>query len=531
MSRLSKWYHHYIRFEWILFYALVLLNAIPAIRQPFFPSVDGPAHLYNAKLVLGLVSGDSEFLSQYYAFTTWVVPNWGGHFILAALLSVFSGQTASQIFIGLCVILLPVSFRYCVKKINSEAVFTTYLIFPFTYTFMLCMGFYNFYIGTCVLFFAVGTLIHYRRSPFRPGLFVVLFLLILLCYLSHLFVFISLGMAAVCLYLPDIIGVIFSKERRKEVLKKSAFLFLAFVFPIIFALGFFAHTSGGHNNIYSTKSDLLLWLIDCRSLIWYILPDESMYTSFVFLVFFFLFAIAIYIRSKQFHKDLGEQPSLRSFFQAFRFQDIFLLMLVTFIFLYFKLADSDSVAGFVSVRLNLMVFLFLILWTSGFNYPGWISVASFLILLFSQYSLLKLHNKSFEGLGSQISEIKVVERYIKERTVILPLDYARSWLSPHNSNYLGINKSVLILENHECNNSYFPLKWKHTKLMQAYTSSDDSRLEYFIRKPSPEIVKQVDYIFVQNKTFLPDTILAEILKGYRLKKETNSLLLFENKMR
>lgn len=531
MSQSGKWYRRYIRFEWILFYALVVINSIPAIQQSFFPSVDGATHLYNAKVMLGLVSGNSEFLGQYYEFNTWIVPNWGGHFVMAALLSLFSGEVASRIFIALCVILLPVSFRYCVKKINVESVFTTYLIFPFTYTFMLCMGFYNFYIGTSVLFLALGTLIQYQRSLFRPGLFVILSLLVLLCYLSHFFVFMSLGMAALCLCLLDLIRVIFNKEQIKEALKKALFLFLAFSVPLLLTINFFVHTSRGENKVYLLKSELLLWITQCRSIMWYVPGEEFMYSMYVFFVFVFLFSIAVYIRSKQFHKDLGEEPRLRSFFLAFRSEDTFLLMLVAFVFLYFRLPDSDSLAGFVSVRLNLMIFLFLIIWSSAFNYPKWISLGSFFILLFSQYNLLTLHNYSFEVLGRQISEITEVEKCIKEKTVILPIDYSKDWLSPHNSNYLGINKQVLILENHECNNSYFPLKWKQNEIMTPYTASNESRLEHFIRKPSREIVKQVDYIFVQGKTFLPDTILTEILKDYRLKKETSNLLLFENRRR
>ncbi len=530
MSRFEAWCLRFIRFEWILFYSLVLLNAIPAIQRPFFHSVDGPTHLYNAKVIAGLVLGDSEFLSQYYEFNNWIVPNWGGHVILAGLLSVFSGAVASKLFIGLCLVLLPVSFRYCVRKINAEAIFTTYLIFPFTYTFILCMGFYNFYIGTSILFMALGTLIQYQRYPFRPGVFVLLSLLILLCYLCHIFVFISLGMTALCLYLLDSIRIIFNKERVKEVLKKSIFLFLAFSVPLLLTMSFFAHTSGVQNKMYLFKSELLQWITQCRGIIWYLPGEEFMYSMYVFFVFIFLFSIAVYIRSQQFHKDLGEKPTLRSFFQAFCFQDTFLLMLVAFLFLYFRLPDSDSLAGFVSIRLNLMVFLFLIVWCSGFHYPGWISLVSFLILLFSQYSLLTMHNYSFEILGLRVTEIKVVENCIKENTVILPLDYSKDWLVPHNSNYLGINKPVLILENHECNNSYFPLKWKD-EVMKGYTASNDSRLNQFLRNSSPEVVDKIDYIFVQDKTSLPANVLAEILKEYRLKKETKHLLLFENKAR
>ena len=64
--------------------------------------------------------------------------------------------------------------------------------------------------------------------------------------------------------------------------------------------------------------------------------------------------------------------------------------MVLMVFLYFKLPDSDSSAGFVSVRLNLMIFLFMILWISNFEFPKWITLSAFAILFYAQYHLLKL---------------------------------------------------------------------------------------------------------------------------------------------
>lgn len=141
-----------MKYEWVLFYLITLLNLLPAIQVDFFPSLDGPAHLYNANLIHELIFSNSAVLNEFYVFNSEIVPNWGGHFILAFLYSFFPGVWVNKLFIGICLLLLPVSFRFCVKKINKDAVFTTYLIFPFTYTFMFCLGFYNFYIGLIVLF-------------------------------------------------------------------------------------------------------------------------------------------------------------------------------------------------------------------------------------------------------------------------------------------------------------------------------------------------------------------------------------------
>jgi hypothetical protein len=524
MSQLGKWYRYFIRYEWILFYSLILLNTIPAFQPLFFPSVDGPIHIYNANVILKLLSG-SEFLSQYYTFNTWIVPNWTGHFIMAGLLSVFSATVASQIFIGLCLILLPVSFRYCVKKIHKTGFFVTYLIFPFTYTFVLCMGFYNFYIGIIILFLTVGILFEYCKFPFRMNLFFSLCLLILLCYLTHLFLFISLGMIALCILFLDVILIVFNKGDIKLILKKVLFLFFAFVIPVILTVIFFDHVPKG-NKFYLLKSELLQWITNCRSLICYVPQDEVMYTTYEFLIFMLLFSIAIYIRGVQFYKNV---IGMRSFFLAFRPQDTFLVMLLAFIYLYFKLPDSDSLTGFVSVRLNLMIYLFLILWCSGFNYPKWISAISFSVLLFSQINLLALHSIVFKSLNKDIAEVIVIEEQIKENTLILPLDYSGNWVMGHYSNYLGITKPVVILKNHECSNSYFPLKWKHGKVMKNFEEKD--KLREILENANLKSLPHIDYIFVNGKTTFPDSLFSEILKWFYLKKETKNLLLFENRQR
>lgn len=529
MDQPGNWYCRIVSYERILFYVVVILNIIPALGLPVFPSLDGPTHLYNANVIQELLVGSSELLSQYYCFNDWVVPNWGGHFIMTALLFVFPATISSSIFIGLCLILLPASFRYCVKTINPNAILATYLIFPFTYTFILCMGFYNFYIGLIVLFTTIGVLVRYQRSPFNLRLLLLMVLLAFSCYICHLFVFITLGMVSLCFCSLDLIKSFRKKESTKNTFKKTLLLSIAFIIPLLLLIVYFRHVSGvTTNKIYLLKDELLNWITSCRSMICYVKSDETRYTTFAFFVFMFLFSIAVYIRSDQLQKTLSRKKvTFYSFLGAFRFQDTFLLMVLVFIYLYFKLPDSDSLAGFVSVRMNLMIFLFLILWVSEFDYPKWILLLCYSVLLFSQYTLLTLHYKDFKNLNKEIDEIMILEKEIKKNTVILPVNYSPfTWLSGHNSNYLGINKPVIILENHECANPYFPLKWNPTNPMGL---TSNLSLNDALNPAFHKALRCVDYVFVQGKSLFPDSLKAEVQKHFLLKQETKNFLLFEKK--
>lgn len=521
----SKWYQGFVRYEWLFFCIIALLNLIPAVQQPFFPSVDGPTHLYNSNLILQLASGQSDFLSGYYAFTGWIVPNWGGHFVLSSLLAVFSPSTASRLFIGLCLFLLPLSFRYLVRKINPEARFTAYLIFPFSYSFMLCMGFYNFIFGLIVLFTTLGILIRYRSSSFRWSSFTLLFFMVLCCYLSHLFVFLCLGMIVFCLYSLDLLQAAVTKKRIKECIGLVAPILFAFVIPCLLTLIYYSKTGSRDEKVYLLKSELLQNLITGRSMVWYLPDEEPLYTTLITLVVLFLFSIVFYYYVRSTQAALGGiNRRLSTFLLRLSFRDVFLMMMILMVFLYFKLLDSDSSAGFVSVRLNLMIFLFLILWMSTFPFPKWITVSSFAVLFFAQYKLLKLHASSFEQLNKVIAEILTIEQDIKENSLVLSLNYSDNWLEHHNSNYLGIRKSIVIPENHETNTPYFPLKWNCDKRIKdlAYLTLDD-----ILRMP-PEIPGRLDYVFVLNKHAFPDSLKNTLLQRFPLKKETQNCLLFES---
>lgn len=526
MKAWSAYFHKLVKYEWILFYLLVILNLLPALLHPFFPAVDGPAHLYNANVIGHLLKGDSELLGHFYIFNREIVPNWCGHAMLVCFDAVFSSATSAKIMIALCLFLLPVSFRYCVRQINAGNLFTPYLIFPFTYTFIFCMGFYNFYVGLIVLFFATGRLLACRKRPVRLGALFVLFVLVLLAYFSHLFIFLSLGLIMLCIAAYDLLQAFYSKAGARQAFIRALCLLAVSAVPLALSARYFYISKGTGEKAYLLKSELLQWLTSCRTVICYNMEDESMYAAYVFLALMLLFSVALYLRVSQLSASV-RQAGIRQALSFFRIGDTFLAITCLFVFLYFRMPDVASSAGFISMRLNLMVFLFLILWISVFSYPKWLAIPLACVVLFSQYKLLKAHQDVFTYLNGHVAEVMEIEKEVRPNTVILPANYTNDWLSSHYSNYLGINKPVVVLENYECNNFYFPLSWKKG-VMHHITHSDWGRPDQLLSHPE-KLADTVDYIFVQGKAGMPNSTRARVLASYRLNRETEHLLLFEKK--
>ena len=50
------------------FYFFLLINLIPVLSFKFFPTVDGPAHLYNSNLIVELLKNPESTINDFFAF-------------------------------------------------------------------------------------------------------------------------------------------------------------------------------------------------------------------------------------------------------------------------------------------------------------------------------------------------------------------------------------------------------------------------------------------------------------------------------
>ena len=60
-----------------------------------------------------------------------------------------------------------------------------------------------------------------------------------------------------------------------------------------------------------------------------------------------------------------------------------------------------------------------------------------------------------------LSDFRIAEALISPNSILLPVRTSDYWLDSHFSNYLGISKPVLILENYEASTGYFPIIYKN----------------------------------------------------------------------
>jgi hypothetical protein len=143
--------------------------------------------------------------------------------------------------------------------------------------------------------------------------------------------------------------------------------------------------------------------------------------------------------------------------------DVLLLLSGAAMVLAFVLPDSDGKGGFMTLRLVLFVFLFALSWM--IVQKGFEKIAPFLLIgfLFLGVRHFDMRDNTQRVLSEMSTEIYHAGNQIKdENALLLPLWRPASWdwITAHHANVAGGDRKILILENYETPQAYFPLKYK-----------------------------------------------------------------------
>jgi len=110
-----------------------------------------------------------------------------------------------------------------------------------------------------------------------------------------------------------------------------------------------------------------------------------------------------------------------------------------------------------------------------------------------------------------------------------------NWLEPHFSNYLGVDKPLIILENYEASVGWFPVKWNTQKLPRIKLGTFDTinGIQWMSNTQSNQI-KQIDYVFLYGSTNKIDDqswaeLNAELAKNFRpvFNSENNYIIIYK----
>ena len=175
-----------------------------------------------------------------------------------------------------------------------------------------------------------------------------------------------------------------------------------------------------------------------------------------------------------------------------------LLFTLFLTFIFYKYIPDGASAGMMSDRLCLMFFVIFISLLISMPIPKNILIFLVCLSVYSQLILFtKNHSKVIKTLSADAQKIEECSRKIKERSIVLPVNLSDNWLEGHFSNYLGVNKELVILENYEASIGWFPLKWNKST-MPKFMLGNKQSLDNLSWTTNAEsyIEKKIDYVFL-----------------------------------
>ena len=494
---------------WILaFSLLVLLYILPIWVFKYFPSQDGPCHIYNSFILRHYNDPDYRF-NEFYEIRKSPIPNWASHASMMLLMYLVPPLIAEKVLLTGYIILMAVSMLYLLDAVEDRRTPLVFIGIPFIYNCPLLMGFYNFSLSVALLILVVGYWWKHFES-FDVKNMIVLGLLLLALYFCHL---LSLALALFSIATIAILSLIPRSSRWKQTL-----LSLLCMLPSIGLMLYYTVASDMEQAPSSwTLGQILDYFIRNGSLAYY---DQSQITigelaTGVFAVLFFYTVIRDHFFTKEWRLGLRVHK-----------KDFLLLLCVVFFIMYLKAPDSLSGGGYIKMRLAFLPFLIIIPWLSWDMPKIAKAIAGGALILLSVIYLAHAsyyHRILSDDMRIYTSGYDVVER----NKVVLPLVFDRygrgSWVGVflHSVGHYGYTTGCIELNNYEATTEYFPTFFKPDlhRPDRGTIEGKPGEVEF------AEYASDIDYIIAWGLASGSD-VEARILEYYSLIKQNGNLKIF-----
>lgn len=434
------------QFEPLVFLFFVILNIIPVIANSYFPTVDGPAHLYNANLLKHLWTYNDHKVASFFDVNSNINSNWFIHIYYLISGTIFSASVSDKILLTAFIFAFSYGFRLLLAKANdyTTSLFSSYLIFPFIYSFTLCIGFFNFTIGIAFIFLITYYWFKIRASLLRKQTLLFCLLLLIIFY-THVLDFLVV-MLLISFY--ELIEAV--KSRSKQ---KLFFLFLASAPSLILLVVFILNNKSTEAFRFIEREELNKWLLHLSPIVIYNYDDEKLFSLIVFLAISSLFSISVI----KFLKRGFKKENISAFHIAVAFCILFLLAL------YYTMPDNMFSGGFLSMRISYFLLLFVILFCSLVVKNIKVIVLPVVFCLIANVLMVRYHYYKTKHLSNEAKDYERIASFMEEGSILLPLNYSDNWLHNNFSSYAGTEKLIFILDNYEAEKPHFPLRWKENQ--------------------------------------------------------------------
>lgn len=482
--------------EKTVFYSVLVINIAFLFFTRFYPSMDGPAHLYNSNLIKHLIL-KNNFLSDFYQINAIPIPNWISHFILSIFRLVFPAWLAEKLLLIFYISGMSISFRQLVKTVKPENLSLSIFIFPFIYSFLFHLGFYNYSLSFIFFFLTLSYWLTKSDSNSLKS-HVITGLLLTLTYFSNVLTYGFLGITLGCVVIYKELekSSLNIRQHLEGSLRKLSRLAISAAPSLIFLFIFFQKTTFISTTEKYETTELFKWINDVRSLIVFGYQGEEIYTEQFFHIILLLLAFSLFTATNQ-SNTFNKTTILRYLILTF---PICLALLLFFIL------PNGASAGMMSDRLCLLFFIYLLILVATRTLPIKIkSVAAFLIVILHLILLIK-HTITIRNLDKDAKLIVESANYIEENKIVLPVNQSDNWLEPHFSNYLGVEKPMLILENYETEVGWFPLVWNPNAPSIHLCGRTSINGIVCHQNMKSNTSKEIDYIFLYGNMAKKDDI-------------------------
>ena len=247
------------------FYLLTFALLLPVWLFPYFPSADGPSHLFNSYVYLRY--GHASIFQQAYTLHVPTAGNLAGHGLAILLLQLgLPWEACEKLLVTFCVVGLAAAFHYAVAGIHSAHPAAVFLVAPFLYNWPLQMGFWSFALGVPFLLVCIGLNFRYRGNWNARSLS-LLFLAAGAAYVCHPIAWAVCGLViavfTVTAQWPELLRATERRRSATQILLPLA-VFIPFAIP---------------NLLFASENNFVQWdhIRSIRTLLWPLYTDAPLH--------------------------------------------------------------------------------------------------------------------------------------------------------------------------------------------------------------------------------------------------------------
>jgi hypothetical protein len=429
---------------WIarLFFFVALLQIAPIWCAPYFPTADGPAHLYNAWVMRELVLHHDNAVTRTYAIDAKPYPNLLDHAALAMLLGPFPPPVAEKIFVSAIVALFLGGLWLFAGTADPRASLFAFLGLPLAHHLLLQSGFYNFSLGAALYFVIIA--VWWRRRDRDDGQTIaIVALLLILCYFAH-------PMPA--LLAIGTIGLLALLRRRPRHL-------LAFL-PVLPLLAWFLAKEHGGGERTWTWWNRLTFLAQTQDVVTWS-PSQLRFGAALCTLTVALIAITILVERRR--RDV----------------DAFLLVLAAVLVIYAIAPSSTAGGAMVLERLALFIALLPLPWlTPRLGARGRAAFAIVMAVVGAAQSVYLIRHD--RRIAHETVALVRAARAIPPDSTVLPVVFDRQpkgtllALTWHATAYAAIDRRLVDLNNYEPGTGYFPIRYRDARMKGIESIADSA---------------------------------------------------------